>query len=205
MTPDDNFDRLSKEIFALAESETGQILAAAKEKGDLIRKKAHQDAEDVKSQLLDQAKREADRLRSQAVATTQLKARTMLLEAREKLFSQVFESAEEKLVSVQQWNDYEATVRKLILEAAMQLESKSIKIRADKFTAALITEKMLSEIGKEFGGKISLAEPLEKGTGIIASTEDGHLTFDNTLETRLAHLESELRAPVYHVLMGETL
>jgi V/A-type H+/Na+-transporting ATPase subunit E len=205
MTPDDNLERLSKEIFAQAESETGQILTDAHTKADRISKQARQDAEAEKSRILDQAKREVERLSSQTIATTQLKARTLQLESREKLLREVFDSADKKLASVQQWSDYEAVVKKLILEAAQQLEAKSIKISADKVTQTHISDKMIKEIEKEFGGKITLAEPLTRGTGIIASTDDGHLTFDNTLETRLAHLESELRAPVYHVLMGESI
>jgi vacuolar-type H+-ATPase subunit E/Vma4 len=205
MTPDDNLERLSKEIFAQAEAETGHIVSEAKEKAEQIRKIAKQEAADEKARILGQAHRDVERLRGQAVATTQMKARTMQLETREKLLEEVFATAQKKLVSVQQWSDYEAIVKKLILEAAAQLESKSIKVRADKVTEKLITDKMLKEIAAETGSKIVLAESLTKGTGIIASTEDGHLTFDNTLETRLAHLENELRAPTYHVLMGETL
>lgn len=205
MTPEDNLDRLSKEIFTQAESETSQILAEAKEKAEQIRKRARQEAADEKARILDQAKRDGERLRSQAIATTQMKARTMQLESREKLLADVFTSAHEKLSSVPQRNDYEAIVKKLILEAVAQLESKEIKISADKVTGRLITDKMLEELTAEFSGKIELAASLDKGTGIIAATKNGHLTYDNLLETRLEHLENELRSPVYHVLMGETL
>ena len=205
MTPEDNLDRLSKEIFSQAESETNQILVDAKHKAEEIRNRAKQEAAEEKARILDQAKRDAERLRSQALATTQMKARTLQLESREKLLVETFEAARQKLAGVQQRSDYEAIVKRLILEAAEQLGAKQVKLKADKTTAKLITEKMLKEIAAEFKGKIELSGTLEKGTGIVASTEDGHLTFDNTLETRLAHLETELRSPVYHVLMGETL
>jgi vacuolar-type H+-ATPase subunit E/Vma4 len=205
MTPEDNLDRLSKEIFTQAESETGQILAEAKEKAEAIRKRARQEAADEKARILDQAKRDAERLRSQAVATTHMKARTLQLESREKLLTEVFDSARQKLTEVQQRSDYDGIVKRLIIEAVEQLGAKNIQIKADKTTAKLITEKMLKEIAAELKVKIEVAGTLDKGTGIVASTEDGHLTFDNTLETRLAHLETELRSPVYHVLMGETL
>ena len=205
MTPEDNLDRLSKEIFSQAESETNQILADAKHKAEEIRNRAKQEAAEEKARILDQAKRDAERLRSQALATTQMKARTLQLESREKLLVETFEAARQKLAGVQQRSDYEAIVKRLSLEAAEQLCAKQVKLKADKTTAKLITEKMLKEIAAEFKGKIELSGTLEKGTGIVASTEDGHLTFDNTLETRLAHLETELRSPVYHVLMGETL
>jgi vacuolar-type H+-ATPase subunit E/Vma4 len=205
MTPEDNLDRLSKEIFKQAESETSQIVAKAKEKAEQIRKHARQEAADEKARILDQARRDVDRLRSQAIATTQMKARTMLLESREKLLAEVFAAAHKKLPSVQEWNDYDDIVKKLIIEAAAQLESKKIKVSADKTTTKLISDKMLKEIAAEYKGKVEVGEALKKGTGIVAATEDGHLTFDNLLETRLAHLETELRSPVYHVLMGEPL
>jgi vacuolar-type H+-ATPase subunit E/Vma4 len=205
MTPEDNLDRLSKEIFTQAESETGQILAETKEKAEAIRKRARQEAADEKARILDQAKRDAERLRSQAVATTHMKARTLQLESREKLLTEVFDSARRNLAEVQQRSDYDAIVQRLIIEAVEQLGTKVVKLKADKATAKLITDKMLKEIAAQFKVKIEVAGTLDKGTGIVASTEDGHLTFDNTLETRLAHLETELRSPVYHVLMGETL
>ena len=52
---------------------------------------------------------------------------------------------------------------------------------------------------------MKLAHPLEKGTGVVVETHDGHLQYDNTLETRLNRLQNLLRSPVYHLLMGETI
>lgn len=205
MTPEDNLDRLSKEIFAQVDSETNQILAEAKQKAEQIRKRAREEAATEKASLLDRAKLDAERVRSQAIATTQMKARTMQLESREKLLNEVFEAARAKLASVQDWSDYDVIVKKLILEAAEQLGSEKIKIKADKVTGKYINEKMLKEVSSELGIKVELAGSLDKGVGIVASTEDGHLTYDNSLETRLTHLENELRSSVYHVLMGETL
>ena len=50
-----------------------------------------------------------------------------------------------------------------------------------------------------------MGDVLEEGTGVIVDASDGHLHFDNTLETRLSRLQSSLRSSVYHVLMGEKL
>lgn len=205
MTPEENLEKLSKEIFAQAESETHRIMAEAKEKAEHIRQRGRQEAAEEKARILDQAKREAERLHGQEMATTQMKARRVQLESREKVLAEVFEAARAKMASVQEWSDYEDTVERLIVEAVEQLETARVTLRADKVTAKLISAKMLKEITAKTGSQIEIAGTLEKGTGVVAATEDGHLVFDNSLETRLEHLENELRSPVYHVLMGEKL
>lgn len=205
MTSDENIKRLSRDILQQAQSEADQITVEAKNKVEQIKKNAEEEAAAERTRILDQAKRDAERMRSQTVATTQLKARTQQLEAREKLLTEVFAASMEKLPSVQQWSDYEAIVENLALEAIQQIGSKKLIIHADKFTHKLLADSLLSKIKAKFDGTIELGNPLEKGTGLIVTTEDGHLNFDNLLETRLKRLENDLRAPVYHLLLGESL
>ncbi len=60
--------------------------------------------------------------------------------------------------------------------------------------------------GIEGGGvRLRAGEPLARGTGVVLETPDGHRRYDNTLETRLARMQDGLRAPVYHILMGEAV
>ena len=205
MTTDENIERLSRDILQQAQSEADQLIVEAKGKGEQIKKHAVEEAAAERMRILNQAKRDADRIRSQAVATTQLKARTQKLEAREKLLTEVFATSMEKLASVQQWSDYEAIVEKLALEAIEQIGSKKLIIHADKFTKKLLADSLLKKIKEKFAGTIELGDPHEKGTGLIVTTEDGHLNFDNLLETRMTRLENDLRSPVYHLLMGESL
>jgi vacuolar-type H+-ATPase subunit E/Vma4 len=44
----------------------------------------------------------------------------------------------------------------------------------------------------------------DQGIGVIVETMDGHLQFDNTLETRLSRMQNSLRARVYELLTGES-
>ena len=64
---------------------------------------------------------------------------------------------------------------------------------------------MLEKISEELNVPLKLGAPLKKGTGAVVETPDGHINYDNTLETRLARLQNSLRSPVYHILMGESL
>jgi V/A-type H+/Na+-transporting ATPase subunit E len=205
MTPDGNFERLSRDILQQAQSEAGQVISDAKIKADQIKKQAEEEAESEKSRIIEQAKRDSERIRSQAIATTQLKARTLLLESREILLKEVFVEVLKKLPSVQQWNDYDKTIEKLALEAISQMNSKNVVIRADEATSKLLSDSILKVLKSKYDGTIELGEILENKNGVIVSTSNGHLNYDNTLETRLNKLENELRSPVYHLLMGESL
>jgi V/A-type H+/Na+-transporting ATPase subunit E len=205
MTPDENIERLSRDIIQQAESEAAQILSEAKSKGEQIKQHAQEVAAAERVRILNQAKRDSERIRSQAIATTQLKARTMQLESRENLLKGVFSASLEKISTVQQWNDYETIVEKLAQEAIEQIGAEKIVIHSDKFTNKILAESILKKNKPEFGEKIQLGDLLQKGTGLVAETSNGHLTYDNTLETRMQKLENELRAPVYHLLMGESL
>jgi V/A-type H+-transporting ATPase subunit E len=205
MTSDGNIERLSRDILQQAESDAERVLLDAKAKAEQIIKQAEEDAAAEKTRILDRAKRDSDRIRSQAVATTQLKARTMILDSREKLLSEVFKEAQMKLASVQQYSDYSVIVERLVMEAVSQMTTNNVVIRADKKTSQLLADTILNELAAKFDGTIELGDVLENKIGVIASTSNGHLNYDNTLETRLEKLTNELRSPVYHLLQGESL
>ena len=202
---EENIEALSRSMLGDAKTEAEQILAEAKTKADAILHKAEEQAAAERAQILERANQEADRLRGQVVATTQMKARTMELEHREKLLERVFAAAHEQLVDVQKYSDYNTTAVRLVREALAQLKPTKAKIRADKVTQACLTQKVLDEISKEFNTSLTFGEPLEEGIGVVIDTDDGHLQFDNTLEYRLSRLQNGLRPPVYRILIGETL
>jgi V/A-type H+-transporting ATPase subunit E len=205
MTPDENIERLSRDILQQAQSEAEHLISEANIKAEQIQNRAKIDAVAEQENILEQAKRDAERIRSQGVATTQMKARTMQLEAREKLLISVFEAASGKISSVQQWSDYEAIIENLASEAIQQIGSKKIVLCADKTTKKILQDSLVKKLSAKLNVEITLGDELTNKTGVIAVTPDGHLNFDNTLETRLGKLQNELRAPVYHLLMGESL
>lgn len=188
-----------------AKAEAEQAVAEAKLKAEAIRKKGQEQAAAEKADILGRARQDAERLRGQVLATTQMKARTTELEHREMLLNNVFAASRKQISSVQQWTDYPQIALRLLHEALSQLKAAKVTVRADAVTQKLYTDTVLAGLAQEFGSKISLGKPLEKGTGVIVETEDGHLQFDNTLETRLGRLQNNLRSPVYRLLIGEKL
>ena len=202
---DEDVKVLSRAILSDAHTDAEESLTSARAKADEIRKQATEQATTERTRVLEKASLEAERVRSQAVATTQLKARTMQLEQREKLLESVFESAQQKLSTVQKSTDYEKTAHLLLREALVQLGAKKAIVRADETTRKFFTSSVMDKVVKDLGIQVSIGDALKQGTGVIVETEDGHRQYDNTLETRLLRMQDTLRSPVYHILMGESL
>ncbi len=202
---DENIDSLSRAILTEARSEADKVVTDAKARADSLRRQAQEDAEAARKETLDRAKQEAARIRSQKIAATQLKARTLQLDSREKLLNKVYQAGLQELPTVQQWTDYEEIARNLLREAIQQLKASDVTIRADKQTMTHFSEQFLKNLSSELKVQITLGELLTKGTGVIVDASNGRLQFDNTLETRLERMWNAMRSQVNHLLMGEAL
>jgi vacuolar-type H+-ATPase subunit E/Vma4 len=201
---EENIEALSRAILSEAKGEAEQIGSDASTKADSIRQRAQEQADAERKDILDRACQEAERIRSQSISTTQLKARTMELESREKLLDSVFKAAKQQLPSIQQRSNYDQIVYRLAKEALNQLNAKDGDIRADQATQKLLSDHILDKITADMKVKLQIGQPLEHGTGVVVDTSDGHLHYDNTLETRLSRQQNGLRSAVYRILMGES-
>jgi V/A-type H+-transporting ATPase subunit E len=196
---------LSRAVLAEARTEAERLLADARTKVEAIHQQAQEQAEAEGREILERARAEAASIRSQCIAAAELEARTQRLERREKLLDSVFDAVQQRLPAVQQWTDYSRIVRQLAEEAVAHLGASSIRIRGDERAQAILEDGVLAEIASQAKAELQLGERLQKGTGVVAETADGHRRYDNTLEARLSRLRTALRAPVFHLLMGESL
>lgn len=203
MRPEEEIETLSRAILKEAQVDAEELKEEARAKADAIRQRAQEEAEKERNEILDRARQEAERLRSQSMASAQLKARTLQLEHREKLLERVFQAAKEKLPEVQKRPDYGQLAATLLREALVQLSVNKAEVRADKTTKDLLESGTLAEISRELNGQYTLAGTLDEGLGVVVDAADGKLHYDNTLETRLQRLQSNLRASVHKILMGE--
>ena len=204
-TIEENLESLSRTIQGDAHTESEKVLAEAKAKADVLQQDAQQQANVLRESILARASQEAQRLHSQAIATSELKARTLQLKHRETLLENVFTQVRQQLSSVVQWNDYNEVALRLLKEALGQLNTKAATVRADAYTQKLFTPEVLGQVSQEMKITLKLGQPLAQGTGVTVETDDGHLHYDNTLETRLNRIQNQIRLQVYHLLMGETL
>ena len=201
-TETQDIEMLERAILTEARDEAEQIKAEAKEKADTIRKRAQERAEAERKAILDRAREDVERLRGQAVATAQLKSRSLQLAHREQLLDRVFKAVKENLPHVQKRPDYDQIGAMLLREALTQLRVNKAEVRSDETTQKSL-KNSLDEISKELNAELTIGDVLEEGTGVVVDAGDGKIHYDNTLETRLNRLQSTLRSSVYQMLTGE--
>lgn len=201
-TETQDIEMLERAILTEARDEAEQIKAEAKEKADAIRQRAQGQAEAERKAILDRAREDAERIRGQAVATAQLKSRSLQLAHREQLLERVFKAVKEQLPHVQKRPDYDEIATMLLREAITQLRVNKAEVRADETTQKAL-KKSMNEFSKELNAELTIGNVLEEGTGVVVDAGDGKLHYDNSLETRLNRLQSTLRSSVYQILTGE--
>jgi len=197
---------LRRSIVGDAREEAGQLLADAQAKAEDIRAQAQAQANAKREAILQRARQEAEALRSHAAAAAQLEAQMLKLKRREQLLERIFAEARRQLASAQEWPDYyEQIARRLVREATRRLGADEVLVQTDERTRQVLDDDVLADLGKELGVSLQAGEPLAQGTGAALETPDGHRRYDNTLGTRLTRMQDGLRAPVYHILRGETV
>lgn len=205
MSPErDGIQALKSAIIDEATEEASTIVAEAQARAESISQQARTQAGAEGEAILQRAREEAKALREHTIATAQLEARTLRLKRREQLLERAFADARQQLSAVPQSPDYAQIARRLLREAVEQLGVDEVVVRADEETRRVLGDGALADIGGELGVRLRVGEPLARSTGVVLETPDGHLRYDNTLETRLARMRDVLRTPVYHILMGET-
>lgn len=199
-----SLDTLQNAVMAEVKQEAEEILEAARSRAEEYRTSVAESAQQDAASLLSQARKQAVRTREQAEAQARLDAQHQLLQRRERLLDTVFDTAAQRLDDIVQSAAYAQLAYRLAHDAAGRIAGSSQKVllRADAATEKVLAP-ILGKLGEDVGVPVEMGESLPDGHGILAQTADGHRRYDNRLETRLARLKDELRAPVYHILNGE--
>jgi vacuolar-type H+-ATPase subunit E/Vma4 len=104
---------------------------------------------------------------------------------------------------VSQFEDYDKVAKSLLRDAVGHLDNvASLVVLADPVTRETLTSTVLARLGEELSCELSLGDPLREGVGVIVQSADGHVSYDNTLQQRLARQRSALRAEVFAILSG---
>ncbi len=194
---------LEQAVMQEAQTEASQVLADAKARAGQIRQQAQKQMEIEREAILKDACDKAEIIYQQATAAARQEAQMLKLKRREKLLEDVFAKAYALLSSIPQRPDHAQVGHRLVREAVERLAADEVLVHTDGGTWENLDEQTVAELARELNVHLHLSNSLEHGTGVLLETPDGHRYYDNTLETRLTRMKDPLRAPVYHILMGE--
>jgi V/A-type H+-transporting ATPase subunit E len=152
--------------------------------------------------IIESSKKQAENLKRQIIGSSTLNARNKELVIIESAIDEIFSKAREKLAESNSQKNYEKLLTRMIEDTAARLGSELI-IQCNK-TDLKLAKKLSSEISTEKKMKITVSDEVTDIIGGIKATSvDGTMTFDNTLDSSIESLKPLIRKDIVHLLRGE--
>jgi vacuolar-type H+-ATPase subunit E/Vma4 len=195
-----------------AREEIENLLSAAKQEADRRLLYAENQAESIIREAEERAKEQIDTLRTRILSGISVEVKRKTLHIREQLYDEVLQRATEMLEALMEKDEYREILLNLITEAAVGLGVSSMTVNATGQELELIDRQMLDEAEKRIerysGKKIRLqkstAPPL-KSQGVLLSSDDNRVTYNNQMKTRMARKQMEIRSIVHEQLFEKSL
>lgn len=152
--------------------------------------------------IIEASNKQAENLKRQIIGSSTLSARNKELVIIESAIDEIFSKAREKLAKSNNEKNYENLLNNLIADSAGKLGSEII-IQCNKTDLKLV-KKIASDISTSKKMKITVSdEVLDIIGGIKATSLDGTMTLDNTLDSSIESLKPLIRKEIVQLLRGE--
>jgi V/A-type H+/Na+-transporting ATPase subunit E len=152
--------------------------------------------------IIESSKKQAENLKRQIIGSSTLNARNKELVIIESAIDEIFNKAREKLAQSNNEKNYEKLLTRMIKDSIAKLGSEII-IQCNKTDLKLV-KKISSEESANKKVKITVSdEVIDVIGGIKATSVDGTMTLDNTLDSSIESLKPLIRKDIVQLLRGE--
>lgn len=191
-------------IEADARAEEQRLLADARAQAAEKKKYAQQKIETILNEARAKANEQAESIQRKAISAVELEIKRRSLQARDALMHDILEKVAKKLESTVDDPDYKTVLAEWIAEAAIGLDADAARVNASPRERAMIDRAMLEQVqqrvqeqtGKQVTLTLSDAPPL-KGQGVILTTTDGRMAFNNQVRTRMLRKQRQMQKLIY--------
>jgi len=180
-------------LILVAEKEAKKALQAAKVQAD----------HDYLT-LIGQAKVKSETEQRRIASLTEVEIRNRLLHTKEELVDKAFETALGKLKDFAETPNYPDYLIRLIGGAAERIGSKNLILYVNAKDKTWLTQERLQSLSKKLNVNLKLSDQTPDCIGgCKIQTEDGKVTYDSIIDSRLQELKPTLRTEVARILFGE--
>ena len=152
--------------------------------------------------IIESSKKQAENLKRQIIGSSTLNARNKELIIIESAIDEIFTKAKEKLTQSNNEKNYEKLLTRMIQDSVSKLGS-DILIQFNKTDQKLV-RKISSQESTGKNMKISVSDDfLDMIGGIKATSVDGTMTLDSTLDSNIESLKPLIRKDIVQLLRGE--
>jgi V/A-type H+/Na+-transporting ATPase subunit E len=153
--------------------------------------------------IIGSSKKQAENLKRQIIGSSTLNARNKELVIIESAIDEIFNMARKKLAQSKNEKNYEKLLTNMIEDSIAKLGSEII-VQCNKTDLKLV-KKISSEESMRKKVKITTSdEVIDIIGGIKATSVDGAMTLDNTLDSSIESLKPLIRKDIVQLLRGET-
>lgn len=196
-------------IEADAHAEEQKLLEDARRAADEKRHYARQKIESILNDARSKAAEQAESIRRKNLSAVEMEIKHRGLEMRDALVHRIMDRVEERFASMIDEPDYRTTLTNWIVEAAIGLEADAVQVNASHRERPLIDAAMLQRVAErvraQTGRQVTLTlseRPPLKNQGVVLTTVDGHMAFNNQVRTRMLRKRREIQKQMYDRLFA---
>jgi V/A-type H+/Na+-transporting ATPase subunit E len=151
--------------------------------------------------IIQGSKKQAENLKRQILGSKRLESRNQELLLIEMAVNDYFEKARERFHELPRDKEYKSMINEMIDDCISAIGTEEIIIESNEKDSKMISE-IISKKSKKV--KVSLSEkPINVIGGLRATSADGSLTYDSTLELRMERLKPLIRKEIVQTLRGD--
>jgi len=192
------------------QAEEAKILQDAVEQVSQREQYTDKKIESMLNEARQKAASQGEMIRSKAISQAELEIKRRQLRACNEIICRIMSMVEQKLGSMISDDMYRGVLIGWIVEAAMGLSVKTAMISASSEERAVMDESLIDEVQakiQQSGSRsitIRLAdEPALALQGIILTTEDGRVAYNNQVKTRLLRQQRDIQRLIHDTLFVE--
>ena len=188
-----------RDIRQESQKEVDAILAQSAKETEDVRNKAKIEADRIRSEIIRKAEQQSSAIRKRILSGVHLEVKKLALKNQNVLLSEILQQVADRLEEFRHGEEYANFFKKLILDGILGLGSDIVQILAGDLERKLLTVDFLESIVDESlrtnEKKVRLIVTSDSlaDSGVILTTEDGRVRFDNRLSVRLQRVFDELQ------------
>jgi len=192
------YENLLKSVEESAQEREQELREKAKSTIQAISEDIRNQVVEIQQSHLEEAKKAASIEKNKRIYLTKGENKEKLIKTKERIVSQAFLDAEQRLSGLRNDPKYPAVFNKLAREAIESVGGEEFCIHIDKRDEQLM-KKSLSDM--DLTGEI-IAD-LQCSGGLVVSTRNESVKISNTLESRLERAKERKKLEVYAVMYGD--
>ncbi len=189
-------EALTEMLQSVAESKAAAL--------DVVTKKTSE-AEAEALRIAEQQRRQAEALRRQIIGSAEMTSRNQTLEIVEENLNAAFSRALERLGEMTSQVEYNRILKALVLEGIDEVGGSQFVVMANARDQQLL-QLIVEQVSHERDVSIVRSDSRTQNSvgGVVISSVDGFVTFDNTYEARLERLRPELRKQIAQLFTAQS-